>query len=68
MYMWKTLKEQKPKHNQIILIKCKKSTLPEVGMWNDFENNKSEVYIPANDDVELIVNIEKWMPIPMDYS
>tara|TARA_R110000772_G_scaffold5691_2_gene20349 strand:- start:8037 stop:8228 length:192 start_codon:yes stop_codon:yes gene_type:complete len=62
--MWKTIKEEKPKHDQVILIRCKKSKFPEVGIWNDFEDHKSEVYIPANDDVEMIGNIDKWMPIP----
>jgi len=60
-----TLKEKKPKNDEIIVFKAKKSTLPEIGIWSDFEDNQSEIYVPANDDVELIKNIEWWMEVPM---
>jgi hypothetical protein len=60
-----TLKEKKPKCDQIIVFKAKNMNLPEIGIWSDFEDNPSEIYIPANDDVELIENIEWWMELPL---
>ena len=65
--MWKTLEEEKPKNNQIILIKAKNQKIPEVGIWQDYDINKSEVYIICNDESEISENIEKWMEIP-DYA
>jgi ribosomal protein S24E len=62
--MWKSIEEKKPKNKEMILIRCVGSSIPEVGIWEDFGDEKSEVYIPAYDDVELITNIEKWSPIP----
>ena len=62
--MWITLEKQKPENEQMILFKCKGQKIPEVGVWQEFPNGICEVYIFANDDVELPENIEKWMPIP----
>lgn len=59
-----TLKEKKPNKDQVIVFKSKNSTLPEIGIWDDFKDSPSEIYVPANDDVELLKNIEWWMPIP----
>ena len=61
--MWKTFKEKEPKNNQEILIKCKDAAYPEVGVFQEFLDG-DEIFIPANDDVEQIKNVLKWMPIP----
>jgi len=58
-----TLGQKKPSKDQIIVFKASHSTLPEIGIWSDFEDNPSEIYVPANDDVELVKNLEWWMPI-----
>jgi len=60
-----TLKEKKPNQDQTIVFKATHSRLPEIGVWYDYADKPSEVYVPANDDVELIKNIEWWMPIPV---
>lgn len=53
------------KHNkQVILFKTIESNLPEVGIFETFDDGIEEVYIPANDDVEQIENIAWWMEIP----
>jgi hypothetical protein len=58
-----TLEQKKPSKDQIIVFKANNTNLPEIGIWDEFEDNPSEVYVPANDDVELVKNIEWWMPI-----
>lgn len=60
----KDIKKEKPNKDQVILFKSKKSKLPEVGIWQEFDNNIKEIYIPAYDDVEMINNIEWWSEIP----
>ena len=54
---------KKANHDQTILFKAKNSIFPDVGVWQDF-GDRSEVYIPSNDDVEIVENIEWWSPIP----
>lgn len=58
-----TLEQKKPNKDQIIVFKSKYVLLPEIGVWSEFDDNPSEIYVPANDDVEQIENIEWWMPI-----
>ena len=58
-----TLEQNKPSKDQIIVFKASHSTFPEIGIWSDFEDNSSEIYVPANNDVELVKNVEWWMPI-----
>lgn len=58
-----TLEQKKPDKDQIIVFKADRCSFPEIGIWSDFEDNPSEIYVPANDDVELVENIEWWMPI-----
>lgn len=62
--MWKKISDEKPNHDQLILIKCRNQPLPEVGIWSNYGDNESEVYIPSNDESETIENIEYWMEIP----
>lgn len=58
-----TIEQKKPSTDQVIVFKASDVSLPEIGIWYDYEDNPSVVYVPANDDVELIENIEWWMPI-----
>ena len=58
-----TLIEKEPNNKQVIVFKSKINKLPEIGIYDIYET-VSEIYIPANDDVEQIENIEWWFPIP----
>jgi hypothetical protein len=60
-----TLKNKKPKKDEIIVFKVKKAYYPEIGIWEVSKNNIEEIYIPANDDVELPENVEWWMELPI---
>lgn len=63
--MKKFFPKDKPEKGEVIVFKCKKSKLPEIGIFETFENGSiEEVYVPANDDVENISNIEWWFSIP----
>lgn len=55
--------KQKPKKDEVILFKAKVSAYPEVGVF-EIHDAIEEIYIPANDDVELLENVEWWMKIP----
>ena len=59
-----TLDKKKPNNKQVIVFKTKTGTIPEVGIWEEFDNDIKEIYVPSNDDVEQIVNVEWWMEIP----
>ena len=58
-----TLDKKKPEKDQIIVFKIKKAFYPEIGVWQTFDNGIEEVYIPANDDVEILENVEWWMEL-----
>lgn len=60
----KNFKHDKPNKDQIIVFKSKKSLYPEIGVFQIFDNNIEEVYIPSNDDVEQLINIEWWCETP----
>jgi hypothetical protein len=60
-----TLREKKPNKDQIILFKVKKAFYPEVGVWQISKGDIEEIYIPANDDVDLPESVEWWMEVPM---
>ena len=62
--MKKCFTKEKPKKDQIIGFKTKKAFYPEIGVFQAFDNGIEEVYIPANDDVEQLINIEYWFVIP----
>lgn len=64
--MKKYFKKEKPNNKQVILFKTIESNLPEVGIFETFDDGIEEVYIPANDDVEQIENIAWWIEIPKD--
>lgn len=63
---WKTFAEETPKHEDLIIIKCKNASFPEVGVYLTHSNFVSDVYLPANDDAEKVENIEKWLLIPKE--
>ena len=60
----KYFEKEKPKNDQIILVKAINSSLPEIGVYQIFENGDEEVYIPAYDDVEKLIYIQWWCEIP----
>ena len=62
--MKKYFRKEKPKKDQIIGIKAKKAFYPEIGVFQTFDNGIEEVYIPANDDVEQLINIDYWFEVP----
>lgn len=66
--MKKYFRKEKPKNNQIIGFKTIESFFPEIGVFQTFDNGIEEVYIPANDDVEQLINIEYWFEIPQNYN
>ena len=55
--------KQKPKKDEVILFKVGKAFYPEVGVFQ-IHDYIEEIYIPANDDVERLENVEWWMKIP----
>lgn len=55
--------KQKPEEKEVILFKAEKAFYPEVGVF-EIHDAIEEIYIPANDDVELLENVEWWMKIP----
>lgn len=62
--MKKYFKKEKPSKDQIIGFKAKKAFYPEIGVFQTFDNGIEEVYIPANDDVEQLLEIEYWFEVP----
>jgi hypothetical protein len=56
--MKKYFRKEKPSNNQIIGFKATKAHYPEIGVFQSFDNGIEEVYIPANDDVEQLINID----------
>lgn len=62
--MKKYFKKNKPKQGEIIVFKVKSGFYPEIGVFQIFDNGTEEVYIPANDDVEELINIEWWCEVP----
>jgi len=60
----KYFKDVKPVKDQIIVFKTTNDFYPEIGVFQTFDNGIEEVYIPANDDVEKLINIEWWCEIP----
>ena len=62
-YMRYKLKDRKPENKETIIFKSKDGKLPEIGIWDEYET-VSEIYVPANDDVEEVKNIEWWAKIP----
>lgn len=63
--MKKHFNKEKPSNDQIIVFKVKKIFYPEIGVFQTFDNGIEEVYIPANDDVEQLTNIEWWCKLPL---
>jgi hypothetical protein len=59
--MKKYFKKDKPINNQIIGFRAKKSHYPEIGVFKSYDEG---VYVPANIDVEQIINIEYWFEVP----
>ena len=59
------INKQKPEKNEVILFKSKVSFYPEVGVF-EIHDGVNEIYIPANDDVEQLENVEWWMKIPQN--
>ena len=62
--MKKYFRKDKPTKDQIIVFKATKAFYPEIGVFQTFDNGIEEVYIPANDDVEQLINIEWWCEVP----
>ena len=62
--MKKYFRKDKPNNDQIIGFKTTKGHYPEIGVFQKFDNGNEEVYIPANDDVEQLVNIDYWFEVP----
>lgn len=62
--MKKYFRKEKPSNEQVIGFKADKAHYPEIGIFQSFENGIEEVYIPANDDVEQLINIEYWFEVP----
>lgn len=62
--MKKYFRKEKPKKDQIIGFKSIKGFYPEIGVFQIFDNGIEEVYIPANDDVEQLINIDYWFEVP----
>lgn len=62
--MKKYFKKEKPKKDQIIGFKSTEVFYPEIGVFQTFDNGIEEVYIPANDDVEQLINIDYWFEVP----
>jgi len=62
--MKKYFRKDKPNKDQIIGFKSKKGFYPEIGVFQTFDNGIEEVYIPANDDVEKLLEIEYWFEVP----
>jgi hypothetical protein len=63
--MKKHFKKEKPAQDQVIVFKAINAFYPEIGVFQMFDNGNEEVYIPSNDDVEQLTNIEWWMEVPM---
>jgi len=63
--MKKYFRKEKPIQDQVIVFKASKAFYPEIGVFQMFDKGKEEVYIPSNDDVEQLINIEWWMEVPM---
>ena len=62
--MKKYFKKDKPINDQIIGFKAKKAHYPEIGVFKSYDNGIEEVYIPANIDVEQLINIKYWFEVP----
>lgn len=62
--MKKYFEKDKPIKKQVIIFKTKEGFYPEIGVFETFENGVEEVYVPANDDVEQLENIEWWSEVP----
>ena len=62
--MKKYFRKDKPINDQIIGFKAKKAHYPEIGVFKSLYDDVEEVYIPANDDVEQLINIEYWFEVP----
>ena len=62
--MKKYFRKEKPSKDQIIGFKTEKGFYPEIGVFQTFDNGIEEVYIPANDDVEQLINIDYWFEVP----
>lgn len=62
--MKKYFNKEKPSKDQIIGFKIKETTYPEIGVFQIFDNGIEEVYIPANDDVEQLENVDYWFEVP----
>lgn len=62
--MKKYFRKEKPKKDQIIGFKATKEHYPEIGVFQTFDDGNEEVYIPANDDVEQLLEIEYWFEVP----
>ena len=62
--MKKYFRKEKPSNDQIIGFKATKAHYPEIGVFQKFDNGIEEVYIPANDDVEQLINIDYWFEVP----
>jgi hypothetical protein len=62
--MKKYFRKEKPSKDQIIGFKATKAHYPEIGVFQTFDNGIEEVYIPANDDVEQLINIDYWFEVP----
>jgi hypothetical protein len=63
--MKKYFRKDKPKQDEVIVFKAAKAFYPEIGVFQMFDNGTEEVYIPANDDTEQLINIEWWIKAPM---
>ena len=62
--MKKYFKKEKPSDRQITGIKTTESHYPEIGVFQIFDNGNEDVYIPANDDIEKLINIDYWFEVP----
>ena len=62
--MRKKINESIPKHDEVIVFKCKETNFPEIGIFQIYEDGLKEIFIPANDDVESLYNVEWWAELP----
>lgn len=62
--MKKYFRKEKPNKDQVIGFKAIRGFYPEIGVFQTFENGIEEVFIPANDAVEQLLEIEYWFEVP----
>ena len=54
-----------PYNNSLLIVGRKIKFEKEVGVF-EIHDAIEEIYIPANDDVEQLENVEWWMKIPQN--